>query len=286
MPTVLHPKSQSLGEIVVKRVLPAPERAMVGPFVFLDHVGPDTFAPGQGIDVRPHPHIGLSTLTYLFEGAFMHRDSLGHARQIDPGAVNWMTAGSGIVHSERSPDELRAAGHRLHGLQIWVALPDGAEDVAPSFHHFEERELPRVIAPGIDLRLLAGRGFHREAPTPVHSPLCCAVLKLARQMRFELGPEYPERAAYVVSGRVASAGTEIPPQTLAVFEPGHTLYLDALEPAVLLLLGGEPIGTRRLWWNFVASDSHRIDAAKRRWREGGFPGVPGDPEFIPLPGEG
>lgn len=274
---------QDLGDFKVQRALPAAEQAMVGPFIFVDHFGPVDFAPGSGVEVRPHPHVGLATVTYLFEGALMHRDSLGTVQRIDAGDVNWMTAGRGIVHSEGSVPEDRALGHRVHGMQIWVALPDAHEDTDPAFTHVPQAALPRMLSPGIDLRLIAGKGFGRQAPAPTFSPMYCAVCRLARQSRFEIEAESPERAVYVVSGEVVIGGAPVLPHQLAVLVSSKTVYVDAVVPSVLIFLGGEPVGERLISWNFVASSPARIAAARQRWQAQAFPPVPGETEFIPLP---
>lgn len=265
------------------RVLPRGGQRSVGPIVFVDHLGPATLAAGSGLDVQPHPHIGLSTLSYLLEGALLHRDSLGHVQRLEAGGVNWMRAGRGIAHSERTPPDLRAGEHRLHLLQCWIAATDTGEDSEPAFTHWPVAEVPRVLAPGIDLRVIAGTGFDRELPLPGEAPCVIAVLRLARQMRFEFRAEHSERGVYVVSGRVRLAGHEMPPHGFARLEDRRTVHVDALVPSVLLLLGGEPVGARHLWWNFVARDLARIEHAKARWAAGDFPSVPDDEDRMPLP---
>ncbi|MGE3775520.1 MAG: pirin family protein [Gammaproteobacteria bacterium] len=285
MPILVDTLARELDGVSLRRALPQPGLRAIGPIVFVDHLGPADLAPGQGIDVRPHPHIGLSTVSYLLDGAIVHRDSLGHVQRLAPGGVNWMRAGRGIAHSERSPPDLRAAGHRLHLLQCWVAAARAGEDAPPAFTHWPADAVPRVLAPGIDLRLVAGRGFNRELDMPIDPPCAIAVLRLARLMRFEFLAEYAERAVYVMSGRVQIGSVEIATHGLARLdaEAGHTVHVDALEPSVLALLAGDPIGERTLWWNFVASDPARIEAAKARWLAGDFPPVPDDDERMPLP---
>ena len=276
-------RTRSIGDFDVGRVLPAPARRMVGPFVFFDHMGPAELAPGRGMDVRPHPHVHLSTVTYLFEGEIMHRDSVGSAQVIRPGAINWMSAGRGIVHSERSPDEARPAGPRVHGLQLWVAPPAGHEDVAPSFSHHPAGSLPEQDERGVRLRVLAGSAYGATAPVPVLSPLFYVEAQLAAGARVELPREHEERAAYVVSGDVHCGGATIAPRTMAVFRSGATPVLEARSAARVAMIGGAPIGRRLIWWNFVASSEERIQEAARAWKEGRFPKVPGDEvEFIPL----
>jgi len=286
MPILVDVAVRELDGASLRRALPQPGLRAIGPIVFVDHLGPTDFAPGHGIDVRPHPHIGLSTVSHLLEGAIVHRDSLGCVQRLDAGGVNWMRAGRGIAHSERTPPDLRAAGHRLHLLQCWVAATLEGEDAAPGFAHWPVEAVPRVLAPGLDLRLVAGRGFGRELDMPGDPPCAIAVLRLARLMRFELRAEYAERAVYVMRGRVQIGGVEIATHGFARLddEAGHTVHIDALEPSVLALLAGDPIGERRLWWNFVASDPARIEAAKARWNAGNFPPVAGDDERMPLPG--
>jgi redox-sensitive bicupin YhaK (pirin superfamily) len=281
---LLAPHVRDLGGFSVRRLLPAAEQRSVGPFVFFDHMGPADFAPGHGLDVRPHPHIGLATVTYLYDGAFMHRDSLGTVQRIEPGAVNWMTAGDGIVHSERSPDDLRAAGHRVHGIQTWVALPKARERGDPDFTHVPASALPTLDLPGVRLRVIAGTAFGLEAPTPVASPTLYVAMDLAPGASLALPDEHPERALYVTEGAVRVDATPIPEHHVAVLSRGTTPVLLADTAARVMLFGGAALdGPRRLWWNFVASDEALIDLAKSRWAENRFAPVPGETEFIPLP---
>jgi redox-sensitive bicupin YhaK (pirin superfamily) len=282
---IVVPKTRDLGEgFEVRRVLPAVEQRMVGPFVFLDQMGPTRLAPGKGLDVRPHPHIGLATVTYLFEGEILHRDSLGTVQPIRPGEVNWMTAGSGIAHSERSPPELRPAGPRLFGIQAWVGLPTASEEVAPGFAHHAAAALPVIEGDGVALRLIAGTLLGKSSPVEVFSPIFYADVTLADGARFELSDEHEERGAYLCEGRVAVAGDIHEPGRLLVFRRGDAVVLQGAGPARLLLLGGAPLdGHRHLWWNFVSSSKERIERAKADWKERRFPPVPGETEFIPLP---
>lgn len=281
---MLNPHTRDLGGFTVQRLLPSLPTQMIGPFIFFDHFGPVAFAPGAGADVRPHPHIGLATVTYLFEGAMMHRDSLGTVQRIDPGAVNWMTAGSGIVHSERTAAEARAAGHRMHGIQTWVALPKEREGVAPSFSHQPRNVLPEIAFPGVSMRLLAGTAFGRTAPTPVFSPMHYLALEMEPGATLELPPEQDERGVYAVAGTTRIAGEPLPERHLGVLPTGTTLRLEATSAARLMLLGGAPLeGKRLIWWNFVATSRALIDAASKRWQEQQFPPIPGESEFIPLP---
>jgi len=284
LPAILQPHTKDLGGFEVRRLLPAFPQKMVGPFIFFDHMGPARFPPGQGIDVRPHPHIGLATVTYLFDGSILHRDSLGTVQRIDPGDVNWMTAGSGIVHSERSPQEDRAAGPPLHGIQTWVALPLKNERTRPSFTHLPKKVLPTVSDRGVEMRVIAGTAFGQQAPTPVFSETLYVAAELATGGKLGLPAEHEERGVYVVSGDVTVAGAPVAPFRVAVVPPGGTIEIEAASPARLMLFGGAPMdGDRHIWWNFVASSREFIEEAKQRWREQRFSQVPDEIEFIPLP---
>ncbi|HEV3241152.1 MAG TPA: pirin family protein [Casimicrobiaceae bacterium] len=281
---ILKPHSRDLGGFTVQRLLPSLPTKMVGPFIFFDHFGPITFAPGAGADVRPHPHIGLATVTYLFDGDMIHRDSLGTVQRIEPGAVNWMTAGSGIVHSERTAPETRARGHRMHGIQTWVALPPDQERVEASFSHQPRAALPEIALPGVTMRLLAGTGFGRRAPTPVFSPMHYLALEMQPGAAIAVPPEHEERGVYAVAGEIRIAGELLPERHLGVLPSGATVSIEAPAGARAMLLGGMPLeGDHLIWWNFVASSRALIDAASKRWREQGYPSVPGETEFIPLP---
>ncbi|WP_207458246.1 pirin family protein [Azospirillum sp. SYSU D00513] len=285
---ILLPSVRDLGDgFQVRRALPSAQRRMVGPFIFLDSFGPVAFRAGEGLDSRPHPHIGLSTLTYLIEGDILHRDSEGHVQAIRPGEVNLMTAGRGIVHSERSTDATRASGATVFGFQSWIALPAAHEETDPGFQHVTAESLPRIEGEGIDLRLLAGSLHGRRAPTRAFSDLFNADLLLADGARYRIDAEHAERAAYVVEGAVEvvpEAGV-FPKDRLIVFKPGAEIVLRAVGAARLMLLGGEPLdGKRHIHWNFVSSRRDRIEQAARDWQERRFPGVPGETEFIPLPG--
>jgi redox-sensitive bicupin YhaK (pirin superfamily) len=281
---VIEPRLRDLGGFSVRRVLPAPFHRMVGPFIFFDHMGPAEFAPGAGMDVRPHPHINLATVTYLFEGEIFHRDSLGSAQAIQPGAINWMTAGRGIVHSERTAPEVRAAGQRLHGLQIWVALPRAAEEVEPSFHHHAAATLPVVSGDGVRARVLVGAVFGAVSPVPTASPLCYADVELAAGAVLPLPDRIGERAVYLVEGAVEVAGARFAAGRMVVLAASDT-ELRAETAVRLVLIGGEPLdGPRHIEWNFVSSSRERIEQARRDWRARRFPVVPGDEqEYIPLP---
>lgn len=280
----IEARTRDLGGFQVRRVLPTARRRLVGPFVFFDHMGPTRFEPGQGIDVRPHPHIGLATVTYLFEGAVLHRDSLGSQRRIEPGDLNWMTAGRGIVHSERTPEPERTAGAELHGVQSWVALPQAAEECAPDFTHYSEKELPRFERPGARLHLIAGTAYGLRSPVATASALFYLDARLEAGARLALPEEHEERAVYVVEGAVEIEGARVEARTMAVLAPGGAPELTALEPSRAMLLGGARLDGRRfIWWNFVSSDEARIERAKADWQAGRFPSVPGETEAIPLP---
>jgi redox-sensitive bicupin YhaK (pirin superfamily) len=282
--TVIVPRTRDIGGLEVGRVLPAARRRMVGPFVFLDHFGPTVLAAGHGMDVRPHPHIGLATVTYLLEGEILHRDSLGSVQPIRPGAVNWMTAGRGIAHSERTPPALRQADSRLYGIQSWVALPTEHEDAAPSFLHVDQAALPVVEGEGKTVRLIAGALYGARSPVPTLWPTFYADVSLAAAACLEVPTEHEERAAYLLEGAVAIGGETFEPGQLLVFAPGAAPTIGAATPARLLLLGGAPMdGPRHIWWNFVASSRDRIEQAKADWKAGRFAAVPGESEPIPLP---
>ena len=268
----------------VRRALPSARRRMVGPFAFLDQMGPVAFRDGQGIDVRPHPHIGLATVTYLFEGEIVHRDSLGNVQRITPGAVNWMTAGRGIAHSERTPPERRRAGERLFGLQLWVALPREHEEVEPSFAHTPADALPVHEERGVHLRVVLGELLGKRSPAPLLSELFCAALTLEAGAAFALPPARDERAAFVAEGAVKAGDEVYGDSTLLVFRRGDEPLLQAHKPSRVLLLGGPPLGEpRHIWWNFVSSSRERIEQAKADWRAGRLGQVPGESEPIPLP---
>lgn len=283
---VIIPRAHDVGNFEVRRALPAKERQMVGPFIFFDQMGPGEFLTGRGLDVRPHPHIGLSTVTYLFEGEVLHRDTLGSRQAITPGALNWMTAGRGIAHSERSDETRRDHPLPLFGIQSWVALPKHAEETAPSFTHHPASALPFAEDGGMTLRLIAGDGWGLKAPVTVSSPCFYADVALAPGARVPMPDEHEERAAYVVTGKVSVAGTAFEAGRMLVFRAGDALALTAgPEGARLLLLGGAVMdGPRYMFWNFVSSSRERIQQAKDDWKAGHFGLVPGDEkEFIPLP---
>jgi redox-sensitive bicupin YhaK (pirin superfamily) len=283
---VIDARRKDLGGFEVGRILPFAKRRMVGPFVFLDHMGPAMFEPGMGIDVRPHPHIGLSTVTYLFEGEIMHRDNLGFAQAIRPGEVNWMTAGRGIVHSERTDPSIRIHGGPMHGMQAWVALPDEAEETEPGFFHHEEADLPTLDEGGLWARLIAGSAYGAEAKVRTFSPMYYVHWELQPGARAAPPPGYSEGAAYVAHGTIEIDGRRLEPGQMAVFEPNARPTVTAVTRATVMLLGGEPVGPRIIWWNLVSSRQERIEEAKADWRAGRMALPPGDDqEFIPLPEE-
>jgi len=283
--TVIEGQARDIGGFAVRRVLPSSDRRAVGPFIFFDEMGPADLPAGQGIDVRPHPHIHLATVTYLFEGAILHRDSVGSEQVIAPGAVNWMTAGRGIVHSERTPAPQRAAGHRLHGLQLWLGLPRAHEDTEPAFHHHPAEALPRVRLPGGEARVLIGEAFGASSSVATFSETLYVDLRLDPGASLTLPDAPEERAIYLVEGAVGCGPSRFEPGRMLAFEPGAEVVLSTEEGARLVLLGGAPLdGPRHMWWNFASSDRARIAQAREDWRHGRFPKVPGDDqEFIPLP---
>jgi redox-sensitive bicupin YhaK (pirin superfamily) len=282
---VIDARARDLGGFTVGRVLPSAVRKLIGPFIFFDHMGPADLPPGRGIDVRPHPHIGLATVTYLFAGEIVHRDSLGSHQPIRAGDVNWMTAGRGIVHSERTGAEPRQRGSRLDGLQLWVALPRAHEEAEPEFHHHPAADLPCIDIAATRVRVLAGRAFGERSPVRTFSPLFYVDALLSSGSELPLPDEYEERAAYIVSGSVACGDERAERGRMLVLAAGVRATLRALSDARVALIGGAPIdGERHIFWNFVSSSEARIEQAKRDWREGRFPKVPGDEhEFIPLP---
>ena len=281
MPQILTGQKKDLGGFGVARILPQAARRSLGPFVFLDEMGPADFPPGAGIDVRPHPHIGLATITWLFAGALGHRDSLGTALDIHPGAVNWMTAGRGIVHSERTPAAERAAGHHMHGIQAWVALPVEAAECEPAFDHFPAEAMPRLSADGVEAVVIAGSLWGLASPVRFPHPIIYAELRMAPGARLALPAAWGERGVYLVSGAGRLDGAALAPGALAVAgDADAVLVADA--PLLAMLLGGAPFAEpRHLEWNFVSHSPARIAQAVADWRAGRFPGVPGDPEFIP-----
>ncbi|HEY8586052.1 MAG TPA: pirin family protein [Rhodanobacter sp.] len=283
---IVDTRVHDLGDgFTVRRMLPVLQARRVGPFVFFDHIGPTAFAAGRGMDVRPHPHIGLATVTWLFDGAIRHRDSLGSLADIRPGEVNWMTAGRGIVHSERTPPAERATGQSMHGIQVWVALPVADAEVAPEFHHHGQDELPDIHQPGVQAVLIAGTAYGQRSPVKTFSPMFFLEVQMDADAELALPLEHHERGVHVVEGSVSWGDLRITAQQMAVQAGPTAPVLRAHEASRVMLFGGAPLdGERRLWWNFVASTRERIEQASADWREGRFPTVPGDDkEFIPLP---
>ena len=282
--TIVVPRPRDIGGFEVRRVLPSAERRNVGPFVFFDQMGPAELAPGFGIDVRPHPHIGLATVTYLFEGSIVHRDSLNSVQAIEPGAVNWMTAGRGIVHSERSDNELRKGRQKLYGIQIWVALPKQHEETAPDFTHYPADVLPQIAGEGKTVRIIAGALFGKSSPVKTLSRLFYADAALDAGASLVLNNDYEERGIYLLEGDVHIHGQRFESGRLLVFSSGDEITVKAVSAARFVVFGGEPLDSpRHVWWNFVSSSRERIEQAKADWKGARFARVPGDPEFIPLP---
>lgn len=282
---LLPPHVQDLGGFQARRLLPSEALTLVGPFIFFDHLGPAVFPPGQGVDVRPHPHINLATVTYLFEGVLLHRDSVGSVQEIRPGAVNWMTAGRGIVHSERTPDTERSKEAVLHGIQTWVALPDAAEETDPWFRHHPASDLPKWQENGVSFTLIAGDAYGRSSPVQTFSPILYLDMQLAAGAQFTLPDDYSERAVYSVTPGLVLNDSPLDQHRLAVLKAGTSVTVAASDPARCIVVGGEPVGNRIKWWNFVSSRPERIEQAKQDWRAGRFGSVPEETEFIPLPEE-
>ncbi|HRD68332.1 MAG TPA: pirin family protein [Candidatus Competibacter sp.] len=281
---LILPQTSDIG-FPVQRLLPAAQIQAVGPFVFFDHMGPARFErEGTAGDVRPHPHIGLATVTYLYSGAMMHRDSLGYVQRIEPGAINLMAAGRGIVHSERVPADVRTGQVAVQGIQIWLALPAEREEMEPAFQHYPAEALPAFAADGVSLRLLIGAAFGLESPVIAYSPTLQADAELAAGAILELPRDYPECGVYLAEGELAVEGEPLAAGQLAVLAPDRTVRLQARTPVRLMLLGGAPLdGKRFIYWNFVARSRERIERAKADWAEGRFTPVPGETEFIPAP---
>lgn len=282
---VLHGRPRDLGGFSVRRVLPAMQRRLVGPFIFFDHMGPVTLPAGEGFDVRPHPHIGLATVTYLFDGEIIHKDSVGSDQAIHPGDVNWMTAGRGIAHSERASEKARRDGIHIHGIQSWVALPHEHEETTPAFAHHPRASLPRVTMNGVTLDVIAGTAYGQTSPVKVLSPTIYVHAQMPAGSILPIDDGHEERATYVVEGTVSCEGQRLPEASLVIFNPGAKAEIKADTDARIMLLGGARIeGHREIWWNFVASSKERIEKAKDDWKNRRFPAIPGDDvEFIPLP---
>lgn len=280
---IIQPREKDLGGFSVRRVLPTARRRMVGPWIFFDHMGPATFPPGEGINVRPHPHINLATVTYLFEGEILHRDSLSSLQAIRPGDINLMVAGKGIVHSERERDEARTKTRNLHGLQLWLALPEADEEVEPAFYHYPEKDIPKLTHEDIPIRVMMGSAYGVTSPVKTFADTLYVEAHLKAGQTLEL-PQAQERAIYVASGELRAKDTLIPEHAMAVFAPLEGICVTASKDARIALVGGEPLGKRYIEWNFVSSRKERIDQAKSDWQNQRFPKVPGDAEeFIPLP---
>ncbi|HEV7338999.1 MAG TPA: pirin family protein [Bosea sp. (in: a-proteobacteria)] len=281
---VIVPRVRDLGGFNVRRALPHGRRQMVGPFIFFDHFGPVQFIAGQGMDVRPHPHIGLATVSYLFDGRITHRDSEGNVQEISPGAMNLMTAGKGISHSERTPGADRDGKHQMYGLQSWIALPAGKEEIAPSFQHYAAEEMPIISDNGVKARVIAGSAFGKTSPVAMVSDWFYVEVTLGASMSVPLDADHEERAIYVVSGEVEIAGDRFEGPRLLIFKPGDRITVRATQPSVMMFLGGAALeGPRYIWWNFVSSSKERIEQAKEDWKQGRFGQVPDESEFIPLP---
>jgi redox-sensitive bicupin YhaK (pirin superfamily) len=281
---VIAPRPRDIGGFEVRRLLPVAERRSVGPFVFFDQIGPATLAAAHGVDVRPHPHIGLATVTYLFEGEILHRDTLGSVQVIRPGDVNWMTAGSGIAHSERTPPDARVHDNPLFGIQSWVALPKAQEEADPAFFHHPSATLPVIEGEGKTVRIIAGTAFGRRAPVATFSETLYCDVVLKAGARIEVPMEHEERAIQPVQGRIGVAGQTLESGSMLVLRANEPVVIEALEDARLMLLGGARLdGPRHIWWNFVSSSQERIEQAKADWKAGRFGAVPAESEFIPLP---
>ncbi len=283
---IIEERARDIGDFLVGRVLPFRKKRMVGPFIYLDHMGPVTLPPGERFDVEPHPHIGLSTLTYLFEGKIVHRDSIGTTQEIAPGAVNWMSAGRGVVHSERSNPQTDKEEKSMHGLQIWVALPKEKEDMEPEFSHVRANALPHWTKGGITYKLVAGKAFGYESPVPVHSELFMVEMKCSEETPFTLDKELKgESALYILEGSVEACGETIGKGRLMVTKEGSPCSFRLTAGSHVILLGGAPYPEERhIYWNFVSSSREKIEAAKTRWAAHAFPKIPHDEGYVPLPG--
>ena len=280
---LIEPAAKDLGEFTVRRALPDKRRQRVGPFIFFDHMGPAEFSPGQGVNVRAHPHIGLATITYLFEGEILHRDSLGFVQPIRPGEVNWMTAGKGIVHSEKVTPEILASGQQLHGLQTWVALPLEHEETEPRFEHYGSASIPKLSLDGVEITVVLGSAYGHTSPVQAASETLYVEARLEAGASLELPPAQ-EIAVYVVAGSIGIGAEAVGDGVLAVLKDGATAAITAPGGAHIMIAGGDTLeGERIIWWNFVSSSRERLERAKRDWQDGKFDEVPGETEFIPLP---
>jgi len=281
---LIRPHEKDLGGFSVRRTLPSSQRRMVGPYIFFDHMGPARFPAGEGIDVRPHPHIGISTVTWLFDGEIIHRDSLGFEQPIRPGAVNLMTAGRGIVHSERTDPARKKTGATLHGIQLWLALPVALQETAPAFTHYPAEAIPRADGTNPQVTVIIGEAYGVRSPVEALSPTLYAQALFTETGTLALPDRYADRAIYVVEGSVSIGACDIDSGTMAVLRAGEAAEVRAAGPARVMLIGGEPHPEpRSIWWNFVSDSKERIEQAKRDWREGRFDPVPGEDDVIPLP---
>ncbi len=281
---IIQPRERDLGGFSVRRVLPCAKRRMVGPWIFFDHMGPAVFQAGSGVDVRPHPHINLATVTYLFEGEIVHRDSLGSVQAIRPGDINLMVAGKGIVHSEREAPQVRKQARTVHGLQLWLALPKGQEEIEPVFYHYPSAEIPRIEVEGVPVRVMIGAAFGVTSPVRIYADTLYAEARLSKGQCIIIPDTVAERAVYVVQGCMQERNIEITEHSMAVLASQTAVTLTAREETHIAIIGGEPLGERHIWWNFVSSRKDRIEQAKLDWQAGRYPKVAGDEvEFIPLP---
>ncbi|MDR6300535.1 pirin family protein [Mesonia maritima] len=282
---IIEERAADIGNFMVGRLLPFRQKRMVGPFAFIDHMGPANLKAGENLDVPPHPHIGLSTLTFLFEGSIIHKDSLGTEIEIKPGAVNWMTAGKGIVHSERTPNYLREKEKTLHGLQIWVALPKDLEKMDPTFSHIEKDEIPQWENDGVSYKLIAGKAFNKKSPVPVHSDLYFIELKSTKRQKISIGKHlYGESALYILEGKIYNENHSYDPKQILVAKDATLCEFEMEENTTIYIFGGEKFPEERIiHWNFVASSKEIITEARERWKKQEFPKVPGETDFVPLP---
>ncbi|WKV12182.1 pirin family protein [Marivirga harenae] len=282
---IIEERAADIGGFMVGRLLPFKQKRSVGPFVFIDHMGPAALSDHENLDVPPHPHIGLSTLTYLFEGSILHKDSIGSEVEIKPGAVNWMTAGKGVVHSERTPEYLRNSDKKLHGLQIWVALPKHLEDSAPTFAHIEANKIPQWNENGLEIKLIAGQAFEKESPVPVHSNLFFIEIKSKKAQKVNIGNDlFGESALYILEGHIKSEGNQFDPKQILIAKESSLCEFEMGENSTVYIFGGDPFPEERyINWNFVSSDKEVLRQARQDWIDKKFPKVPGDDGYVPYP---